>query len=101
MVPAATPFTVHAYVGVAPPFVIDDVKVTEAPAQAGLAEAAIAILGAEGADTVMVIAFEVAGLPSTPLRFEVITQVTISPLASVLELYVVELVPTLTPFTFH
>jgi hypothetical protein len=57
--------------------------------------------GAEGALTVMVIVFEVAGLPITPLWLDVITHVTASPLANVLELYVVELVPTFTPFTFH
>jgi hypothetical protein len=57
--------------------------------------------GAEGEVTVMVTELEVAGLPNTPLKFEVITQVTTSPLTSVDELYVVEFVPTLAPFTFH
>ena len=61
-------------------------KLTDAPAQAGLEEAAIVMLGADGAETVMVIALEVAGLPNTPLRLDVITQVTTDSLAKVVEL---------------
>jgi hypothetical protein len=58
------------------------VNVAEAPAQVGLLPEVSAMLtaGAEGAVTEMVIVFEVAGLPRTPLWFEVITQVTTSPL---------------------
>lgn len=102
-VPAAAPLTVQAYDGALPPLVGVAVNVTDAPAQLGLAPEVSAMLtaGAEGAVTVTVIAFEVAGLPITPLWLEVITQVTTSPLASVDELYVAELVPTLAPFTFH
>ena len=79
------------------------VKVTDAPAQEGLEPvvSAIETAGADGAVTVMVMAFDVAGLPITPLWFEVITQVTISPETSDEELNVAELVPTLAPFTFH
>ena len=78
-------------------------KVTDAPAQVGLLPVVSAMLtaGADGALTEIVIALEVAGLPRTPLWFEVITHVTTSPDAKVEELYVVELVPTFVPFTFH
>lgn len=64
------------------------VKVTVAPAQEGLEPvvSAIETAGADGAVTVMVMAFDVAGLPITPLWFEVITQVTTSPETSEEEL---------------
>ncbi len=102
-VPAAVPFTVHAYEGALPPLVGVAVKVTDAPAQVGLEPVVRAMLTAEadGAFTVTVIALDVAGLPITPLWLEVITQVTTSPETKVDELYVAELVPTLVPFTFH
>ena len=78
-------------------------KVTEAPAQVGLLPVvcAMATAGVAAALMEMVIAFEVAGLPVTPERLEVITQVTICPLVSAELLYVLELVPTFAPFTFH
>ena len=50
--------------------------------------------------TVTVMAFEVAGLPVTPPRFEVITQVTVCPLIR-LDVIKVAPVPTLLPFTSH
>ena len=86
-----------------PPLVGSAVKVTDAPAQDGLEPVVRAMLtaGADGVDTVTVIVLEVAGLPITPLRLEVITQVTTSPLAHVDELYVAAFVPTFIPFTFH
>ena len=87
-VPAAAPFTVHAYTGALPPLVGVAVKVTEAPAHVGLAPVVSAMLtaGADGVDTVTVIELELAGLPITPLRLDVIAQVTASPLAHVDEL---------------
>ena len=57
--------------------------------------------GADGAFTVIVIVLDVAGLPITPLWLEVITQLTMSPVAHVDELYVAAFVPTFVPFTFH
>ena len=79
------------------------VKVTELLAQVGLAPLVKAILtaGVTVGSIVIVIEFEVAGLPVTPLRLEVITQVTTDPVASVVVVYVALLVPTLVPFTFH
>jgi ribosomal protein L25 (general stress protein Ctc) len=87
-VPAAVPLTVHEYEGALPPLVGEAVKVTDAPAQVGLEPVVRAMLtaGADGVDTVTVIELEVAGLPITPLKLDVITQVTTSPLTHVDEL---------------
>ena len=51
--------------------------------------------------TVMVIPFDVAGLPVAQVADEVITTVTISLLARVVELKVALFVPAFTPLTFH
>ena len=67
-----------------PPLVIVGVKVTLLPEQMEVALAEIDMVGVTNAVTVMVIAFDVAGLLSTPAKLEVITQVTTSPLFSVL-----------------
>lgn len=77
-------------------------KVTEVPAQiAPAGTAATETLTGKLELTTMVTAFEVAGLPVAQVALEVSTQVTISPLESVVEVYVVLLVPTFTPFNFH
>ena len=95
------PFTFHWYVGVAPPLVGVAVKVTEVPAQTGLAEAAIDTLTGSSGFTVMVTVLEVAGLPVGQVAFEVRTQVIVLPLAGIKE-YVVFVAPgTLVPFSFH
>ena len=62
MKPAAVPFTLQAYTGFVPPLTGLAVNVTEVPAQTGLAEAAIETLTGAAGKTVIVIAFEVAGL---------------------------------------
>ena len=59
------------------------VKVTEVPAQTGLAEAATDTLTGKLGFTVMVTVFEVAGLPVGQVAFEVSTQVTRSLLEGV------------------
>ena len=100
-VPTFIPFNFHWYIGVVPPFVGVAVNVTEVPAQIGLPEAAILTLAAKLAFTVIVTAFEVAGLPVAQVAFDVISQVTISPFTKAALVYVVEFVPTLTPFNFH
>lgn len=52
--------------------------------------------------TVMEIAFEVAGLPITPDKLEVITQVILFPFARVVEVYVELMAPEITePFRYH
>ena len=55
------------------------VKVTEVPAQTLLAEATTVTLTGNNGLTVMVIAFEVAGLPVLQVSLEVRAQVIMSP----------------------
>ena len=60
------------------------------------------VLAAGSGFTVMVIAFEVAGLPvAQGVMLDVSTQVTASALTRELFAYVVLFVPTLLPFSFH
>ena len=78
------------------------VNVTLVPAQmvvAGLA-AMLTLTGKFGF-TVMVIVFDVAGLPVAQVAFDVNTQVTVFPFVNVADVNVGELVPAFTPFTFH
>ena len=63
------PFTFHWYAGVDPPFVGVAVKVTEVPAQTGLAEAAIDTLTGSSGFTVIVTIFVVKGPPQVPEEF--------------------------------
>ena len=82
-VPTFDPFFFHWYDGVVPPFDGTAVKVTLVPAQMapdGFAD--IATLTGNSGLTVMVIEFEVAGLPVGQIAFEVKTQVMTSPLES-------------------
>lgn len=78
------------------------VNVTEVPEQiVEPALLAIVTLVETVGFTVMVIPLLVAVLVVAQAREEVMTHVTTSPLVSELVLYVDELVPTFTPFTFH
>jgi hypothetical protein len=77
------------------------VKVTLVPAQIGFAEAAMLTLAGKTGFTVMVMVFEVAGLPEAQGAFEVITTETVFPLAKAALVYVGLLVPTLAPFSLH
>jgi hypothetical protein len=61
------------------------VKVTEVAAHTGLAPAIIETLAVGGVFAVIVMAFEVVGLPLTHVSLEVITTVITSPLAGVYE----------------
>ena len=74
------PFTFHKYVGADPPLTGIAVKVTDVPAQTGLADAAMVIPADTSELTVMEMVFEVAGFPLTQTAFDVNTQVTASPL---------------------
>ena len=76
-------------------------KVTVVPGQTGLDEAATATLAGRYVLTVMLIAFDVAGLPVTHVALEVMTQVTTSPLTRAALLYVALFVPTFALFSFH
>jgi hypothetical protein len=77
------------------------VNVTDVAGHIGLIDATMLIAGTKVAETLIVIVFEVAGLPVTQVALEVITQVTISPFTKAALVYVVLLVPTFTPFNFH
>jgi hypothetical protein len=79
------------------------VNVRAAPAHAGFEPpvSAIETDGIEIAFTVIVIELDVAGLPITPERFDVIMQVTTWPFVNELLVYTGLLVPTLMPFTCH
>ena len=59
------------------------VKVTEVPAQTGLAEAPMVTLTGRLGLTVMLTVLEVVGLPVAQFAFEVSSQVTASPFAGV------------------
>jgi hypothetical protein len=59
------------------------VKVTEVPAQTGFALAVIETLAVTVGVTVMVMVLDVAGLPVTQPRFDVITTYTWSPWSGV------------------
>ena len=76
------------------------VKVTEVPAQTGLALAIMFTLTGRFGFTVIVMVLDVAGFPVAQVSLEVNTQVTASPFAGVY-VYVGLFVPTLPPFTFH
>jgi len=56
------------------------INVTLVPAQTGFAEAMMLTLAGNTGFTVMVMIFEVAGLPLTQVAFDVITQETVFPL---------------------
>ena len=77
-------------------------KVTELPAQIAPGEDAdiLTLTGSTGF-TVIVIGLEVAGLPDTQVKADVITTVTTSLSASVVLVKVGLFVPRFDPFTFH
>ena len=65
--------TFHWYEGVVPPLVGVAVKVIEVPAQTGFADAATDTLTGSNGFTVMVMVFDVAGLPVGHVALEVKT----------------------------
>ena len=78
------------------------VKVTLVPEHIVVAEALILTLAVKIGLTVIEILLEVAGeLVKHGVALDVITTVTISLLANVVEVNVVLFVPTLPPLTFH
>ena len=70
-VPSLFPFTVHWYLGDAPIFNGDAVKVTCVPWQTWLAEALIHTLTVNEVPTIILTRFEMAGLPLTQPEFDV------------------------------
>jgi hypothetical protein len=99
--PTLPPFSFHWYVGEEPPFVGVAVNVTSLPWQTGFAEGAIVIPTATIELTVIVTAFEVAGLPETQFALEVKTQVTTSLFTRDDVEKVLLFVPVLVPFNNH
>lgn len=85
-----------------PPFVGVAVNVAELPAHIVVLGVLILTEGVTVGLMVMVMAFDVAGLPVTPPRFEVMTHVTTEPVARVVVVKVADVAPlTAVPFTFH
>ena len=86
-----------------PPFVGAAVNVRDCPLQVGFEPDVNAMdtEGVVGAETDMVMLFEVALAVLVQEALDVITQVTTCPFVSELDVYVGLLVPTLLPFTFH
>ena len=78
--PTSIVLTIHSYIGDVPGFVGVAVKVTGTSSHTGFAEAEIFTLTGTKGITVIVIGFEIAGLPVTQGAFEVSVQVTWSPL---------------------
>jgi hypothetical protein len=78
-IPALAPFTFHWYVGVVPPFIGVAVNVTKDPGQKGFDDAAMVTPAGRFELTIIVIVFDVAGLPIGHAILEVNTQVTKSP----------------------
>jgi hypothetical protein len=84
-----------------PPLVGVAVNVTLVPEQIVVAEAAMLTLAGKFGFTVMVTVLEVAGLPVAQVALDVSIHVTVFPLAKAAFVYVVLLVPTLVPLSFH
>ena len=84
-----------------PPFVGVAVKVTLAPAQIVVADAAILTLAGKFGFTFIVTALLVAGFPVAHVAFEVITTVTTSLSDKLVVVNAGLFIPAFVPFTFH
>lgn len=100
-VPLFTPFTFHWYAGVVPPLVIEAVKTTLDPEHTEVVGVEMVIVGAEAIFTVMLIGVEITVGVEIHAAFDVISQVTTSPLFQVEDEYTAAFVPTFDPFNFH
>jgi hypothetical protein len=88
---------VHAYVA---PAIVFDVKLMVCPTQSGELLPTVGVAG--NAFTTIVIALDVAGLPTTPPKLEVMIHVTILPFANVVVVNVEDVAPpTFTPLICH
>lgn len=72
------PLSFHRYPGADPSLTTLELKVTAVPAQTGFAEEATVRLTGNSGFTVIVTAFDVAGVPVAQVAFEVSTQLIIS-----------------------
>jgi hypothetical protein len=77
------------------------VKVTLVPEQMVVADAEMLTAGVTLGLTVILIELDVAEVGATHAALDVITQLTTSPFAKALLVYVELLLPTLPPFNFH
>jgi hypothetical protein len=80
--PTLTPFNFHWYAGAAPPFKGLAVNVTLEPAQIAVADAVISTDGVSNGLTVTATVFDTTTGEVTQPAFEVISQVTWSPLVN-------------------
>ena len=101
-VPTGKPLIINWYTGLAPAFWVVAVKVTGVPAQTVVLvgveiDTEVTTLGV----TVIVMPAEVTLAAVAHIALELSTTVTISPLARLEVVKTGELVPALTPFTFH
>ena len=94
------PFTAHWKDGEDPPLLVDEINEIVFPAHI-TGFPIIEMDGVTKLETVMVIAFDVAGLPTAIGSFEVILHVTVELLAKVVVVKVALFVPAFTPFTCH
>jgi hypothetical protein len=78
------PLSFQRYPGAGPPLMTEELKVTAVPAQTGFAEEVTEMLTGKSGLTVMVTAFEVAGVPVAQVAFEVRTQVIMLPCTGVM-----------------
>ena len=74
-------FTFHWYIGIAPPFMAVDMKVTEYPGQKGLDDADMIIAAGNAGFTAIVTELDSAGFPEGQRVLEFRVQVIASPLA--------------------
>ena len=95
------PFFFHCHEGTAPPFTAVAVKVTVVPAHTGFAEGETDTEAASNGLTVMVMAFDIAGLPVGHVAPDVSEQVNTS-LFDGVAVYAEFVAPVITvPFFFH
>jgi hypothetical protein len=84
-----------------PPLVGVAVRVIDVPAQTLFAEGVMLTDGTTEVETLIVIAFEVTVLIVLQVRLDVTSQVITSLLAKVVDVNVLNPVPTFEPFFFH
>lgn len=100
--PTTVPLIFHTYTGVVPPLVMLEMNVTTSPEHT-LSEgnAVMLIAGVTVGVTEMLTVLDVAIVGETQFAFDVIMQLTTSPLLSEVLLYCAVAPLTLLPFTIH
>ena len=85
LVPSLVPFTFHWYTGIAPPFMVVEVKVIVDPKQKGFEEAMIVTPTGNMGFTIIATTLEIAGFPEGQKTFEFKVQVIVSLLTGMYE----------------